>query len=346
VKLLRQSSQVVCLLFGLAIGGCYSPKTLVFVNLPELRQPKPNVQKLGGKKPAAGGVETPAKKTIPGLPSKVVANEMRTKQDELRRKLDRESNLAIEVISAKLKEFYQKEIDIFYEEEVGKLGLTSNALTERFKAQTRVIFDRFAIRRAPLVSRLAFLVDFPFPKQLVPIDEEGISAKERKKRIEVRDLQRSISALDDEYEKEKRELEEGLRSELGAQAEKFSEAFDRKQDEIAQRARQEASRQVRRFGETITLQLFPDTAERLPVVPGHSATITTTRASGTSVSSSPEVTFTDETSISATAIRENELRLWLNLQRYELTEPGPGVKDVTEEFLKWRREISRSNLGK
>jgi hypothetical protein len=346
---MKKISCVSCAVFKLALiggclAGCYEPRQLVSVDTSKVIFEPVKTEKLGGTARTTKNLEI-GKRSLPSLPSATVLTDRRVVQDNLRKSLEQESNQAIEVIKTRLVEFYQKEIDEFYTKEVDRISVIRGDLSERFKAQTRVIFDKFALLRAPLVTRFAFLADFPLPKQLIPIEGEGIDAKESKKRLEMRELKRKLDALDLEYDKEISEIEESLNTELGAQAGQLSDKLDAKQDEINQRALQEASRQVRRFGETISARLFGDTEQKLPAVPGTSVSAQKS-GKATAANQAPVVTFTNQSSVSGKAILENELQTWLSLNRYQLAEPGVGVQDVTDEFLKWRISLkTRSNIG-
>jgi hypothetical protein len=335
---MKKISCVSCAVFKLALiggclAGCYEPRQLVSVDTSKVIFEPVKTEKLGGTARTTKNLEI-GKRSLPSLPSATVLTDRRVVQDNLRKSLEQESNQAIEVIKTRLVEFYQKEIDEFYTKEVDRISVIRGDLSERFKAQTRVIFDKFALLRAPLVTRFAFLADFPLPKQLIPIEGEGIDAQESKKRLEMRELKRKLDALDLEYDKEISEIEESLNTELGAQAGQLSDKLDAKQDEINQRALQEASRQVRRFGETISARL-----------PGTSVSAQKS-GKATAANQAPVVTFTNQSSVSGKAILENELQTWLSLNRYQLAEPGVGVQDVTDEFLKWRISLkTRSNIG-
>jgi hypothetical protein len=318
------------------LAGCYPEKARVSVVLPEIKLQVPVTTKLGGAKPTKPNLKLSDKK-MRGLPSVIVATDMQNQQDALRQKLERESNQAIQVISEKLRDFYKKEIDEFYNEEIAKLGVISTELSDKFKEELREAFERYAKLRAPVITRLALLVDFPLPKQVVKIDEEGLDRKEILRRTEIRELQLKLFEQDKAYEEEIAVLKDKLTTDLGGRAEKFSENLDKKQDEINDRALQEASRQVRRFGQTMTLRLFPDIAEKLPEVPGRTAKFETSR----NVKEAPTVRFVEGKTISSTAILNQQLTIWANLNRYELVEPGPSVRDATAEFTKWLRELKQ-----
>ncbi len=316
--------------------GCSPAREQVFVDidlvpLSSLKTEKTPVPVLDFK-----GLSSESK-SIPGQSAIEVENLRGDQKKKLQEEVERETQTAIATITTRLQDYYQRDIDEFFKAESAKLGPMKDSLNIEYLNKMRSIFEESAKKRGPLLTRFVFLTEFPPPlSKSIPPDSPDISAPAKRRTDETRDLQRQINAIDTEYEKALVELDESHQNKLAGEADAINGRLKDKQKEINNRAQAEASQLVRRFSSGLTGRIFSKYTFQLPATPTKTANFPTIQAQ----SEVPRVPFDRTLAGKETKeLVERELDAFLELNRYERTPIKTGVRDVTQEFIEWRKNL-------
>ena len=287
---------------------------------------KPDLQNTGAQGP----------KTIPGEASTDVENLRADEKVAIRKEVEKETNDAIGTISVRLQDYYSREIDDFYRKEFARIAPLKQSQTASYLNAIRAIFEASAKKRGPLLTRLSFLTGFPPPEKLIPIEGENLTKKETERRTEIRELQRSIAEIDQQYEADTRKLETDNADKLEKETENIQVLLQAKQKEIDQRAEKEASQLVRRFTSSLSQRIFSRYTFQLKEIP----TKTVNFPKMDSPSEVPRVTFDEgQANRGEKAELANELATFLSLNHYQRAVSPIGAKDVTKEFIEWRTNL-------
>jgi hypothetical protein len=326
-----------CVFLTLLLFGCSRAPTTVFVDLDEVPLDKIKPVKTNDLKPDIPSATSVAARTLPGEPSVEVENLKADQKVAIRKEVDQQTNDAIATISTRLQDYYSREIDDFYKTEFAKLGPLKQSLIAEYLNAIRPIFEASANKRAPLLTRLTFLTKFPPPEtQLFPLEGENLSKSELKRRIEVRELQRSIIEIDHQYELDTRELDAKNSTLLDKQTEDIQTRLKAKQKEIDVRAQNEATRLVKRFSTSLSNRIFSRYTFQLKEIPTKTVNFPKTDTA----LAVPRVTFDGaQLYTNERAELAKELATFLRLNHYERAGLPEGAKNVTQEFIEWRTNL-------
>jgi hypothetical protein len=330
--------------FIAGIQGCSPPPTAVFIDLSKVpKEISRETSVVPPLKPKSTNLKTQPALKGDSLKQRVISNDRREDLIRLRQNLEEESNQAVAVITERLKAYYASEIDAFYREESSKLEPAAEKLMLKFRADTRPIFEKYAKARAPKITRLTVLTEFPNPEKLIPIDGENIGPATLAKREEARGLQRDLAKLDQDYDAEIDQIAQKLLEAKSALAEEMTQRIDEKKSEIDQRALSEASRQIRRFSEVMKLRLFENSRINLAeiAIPAQQVNVpkqipkdSPSQVIGYKVKSDSERNAEIRNRMEAQL--RDEVSIWLGLHNHVLGSPESGATDATQEFIKWR----------
>lgn len=339
---MRKNLSVLGLFAGAILFGCASEPEVVYIDqsklivldrkLPDRNQETKISPKINFERDSAE-----RNISISGLQAKEVAIDRKDQVKALRERLRSDNERAVRLISSRLKDFYERELDEIYNAEFAKLMPVNEKITQEYKQEYRVIFDRYAALREPILIKLSLYISGPSTEQLVPVDEPDLLPSEKKIREQIRDLQRSLNDLEQKFKLEVQALEEKFVESLGKQVETLNNAIATKSKEIEQRAIKEARAQVQSFSQEIEKVLFIDPKISL------AATEPLVFTSPPSTVNPIDLLISSQVErMRATIVREkvqNELQIWLRLHHFEMTQNKNQGKDRTAEFLKWRYEL-------
>lgn len=325
------------LLFLFVLAGCSPAPELVYVDIDQVPLIPPKIPvRATPPRPSENSPTIVQQRTVGGVPGVDIENLRAEEKQIIRQEVRRETEAAIATMTERLKDYYNREIAEFYKNELARLVPLKDALNEEYLKQVRVIFEKYATTRGPLLIRLTFLTEFPPPDKLIPLEGENLTKGELAKRNEIRDLQRQISDLDVQYILEIEDLEKSYASKLEQEAENIDKLLAQKQDEINAKAEDEASRLVRRFSSGLAERIFSKYTFHLKEIPTKTVNFPQIPAPP----GVPRVTF-DRTPL----VKDNkaeltkELDTFLTLKRYERVSSKGGARDVTKEFIEWRMNL-------
>ncbi len=324
------------ILFGLAISqiGCQQVAPLVYVDLARVPIEKP--KGLKSMELASTPASPKTKKTISveSRPERIVKADREHSAKAIRDLLESESAEARKVISERLKQYYQTEIDEFFDKEYANLAPAAQEAWKGYRDKVHPIFDEYAKQRGPLVVALTVLTEFPNPEQLVKVDPEADPAIQSRAE-KIRDLQRQINLLDRKYELEIAKLDARTRTSIQDSEEAMNAKVEEKRKEINERAEREAKQQVSVRTDVLNERLVGIKSINLPARAGTSQTVEL----GAADSGFKGVTSSSRNVVPPVDVHR-QLQTWLALNGYDLADSPVGVRDATQDFVKWRTSLS------
>ena len=200
--------------------------------------------------------------------------------------------------------------------------------------ELRVLFEAHAKFVGPLWTRLATIRGFPEKpgKQRLPPESDFVGRAEAKEATAIR---KTISDADLDYRTEVSRRVEGLRQEWRAVLTELEANRIVALDAAEVRAGEEAKKMVTEAMKNLEQSLIQD-IERLPGVPGAKVTMERVEAPKVDIPEDPGPDWKD------TDRMRQRAGLFARTKGYRLVQPGPGVRDVTKEFVAWQnKELGR-----
>ena len=324
------------ILFGLSISliGCQQVAPMVYVDLDRVPLEKASSLKTLELSSTPAAQKSQKSIRIESRPERIVKVDREHSAKAIRELLEAESAEARKVISERLRQYYQTEIDEFFDKEYANLAPAAQEAWKAYRDKVRPIFEQYAKERGPLVVALTVLTDFPSPEELIKIDPEAdLAIQNRAERI--RDLQRKISVLDQSYEQEIAKFDANTRSAIQESEEAMNEKVEAKRKEINNRADREAKQQVSVRTDVLNERLVGVGATKLPARAGASQTVEL----GAADSGFKGVTSSSRSVVPPVDVHR-QLQTWLALNGYDLADSPVGVRDATQDFDKWRTSLS------
>ena len=324
------------------VAGCNQPPQLVYVdsNLvaktmssEQLNEPIPSNKTLAPPSSASPMNGT----NLPQLAEKEVTSNRTADILELKAKLEQENKEAIQLIFERLKEFYQQELDDFREEESQKLNPTKQENVDKYLQEYRIIFNKYAQLREPILVELSLLLPVPNSTTDISTNDEDLTSTERTQRTLAKSNQESLKKLEDAFEIEISALRSKLDLANQSAISQFENRMRAKQKEIEDRAMAEARNQVTNFSEEIEKVMFLEPKLTLPKILQYQNSNAASFKDGKGFLLNSQF----ET-LKSTILKEkvqNELQMWARIRHYQLSETPTRGKDVTADFLKWRQSM-------
>ena len=279
----------------------------------------------------------PPSGSIPSEPAVEVENLRGDEKRRIRDEVERQTKAAIATITTRLLDYYKREVDQFYEDELAKYDPLKAKLNQDYLNSVRTIFEKSANERGPLLTRLTFLTKFPPPDatKLVTVTSDQ-SDRDKKKATDIQGLQKSIAAIDAKYIGELDQLKAKNKALLDEEGKNLADLVNQKQKEINIRAENEATMLVRHFSSGLSERIFTRSTFQLHEIP----TKTVNFPKIYSQPGAPRVPF-DRAQLDADNKAElaKELETFLSLKRYERSPVANGARDATAEFIEWRTNL-------
>ena len=324
----------ICIGLAASLVGCQQSAPVVYVDLDLVsRQISKPLQTLEVP-PSPGTPDVRQGVSIQPLPERVLSVDRAHSAKSIRDLLEAESAVARTAISERLKQYYQAEIDEFFDSEYADLAPAAQEEWRAYREKVRPIFERYGKLRGPLLVSLTVLTEFPNPEQLVRIDPESEPAVQS--RIErIRDFQRQIALLDKQYELEIATVDGQTRTSIQNREEQMNARVEAKRKEMNQRAEREARQQVNLRSDVLNERLVPLVAKLLPYRAGASLVVDLSSSN----SGFKGVPSTSRTVVPPTDIH-GQLQTWLALNGYNFAGSPDGARDATQDFIKWRASLT------
>lgn len=322
----------------LLVAGCSPAPERVFVDLDKIALTPELPIDVKSPTPSQSGALSVGSTSVPGEEAVEVENLRGDQKEKIRAEIERVTKSAIATIAERLQDYYQREIDEFYKEQVARIAPFKDQLNQDYLNKLRVIFEASAKKRGPLLTRFTFLTEFPPPAldEIVPLDGEDLTKREKAKREEIRELQRSIKEIDTAYENDVAALDAKNQDRLKDEAASILELVAQKKRDIDAKAENEATQLVRRFSSGLSQRIFSRYTFALKEIPTKTLNFPQIAAQPWV----PGVPF-DKVRFDRNdkATLAKQLEMFLNLKRYERSPEKVGARDVTAEFIEWRNNL-------
>lgn len=228
---------------------------------------------------------------------------------------------------AELKSAYLAEARSGAQEKVLKLRL---AYEQRFRdlyAALRVLFEAHAAKVGPLWTRVATIRGFPEKAGRVrtPPEADIVGRAEAKEAAEAK---AKIEKLDAEYRTEVARKVEGLRQEWRSDLTELEAGRIVALDAAGIRAEADALKMVTEVLKGLEQSMIRD-IERLPAVPGSKVNLKGAKVPNVDLPTDTGAKWSNHQRLT------RKMDLFARLHGYRLVNAGPGVRDVTKEYLAW-----------
>lgn len=318
-----------------AVSGCQpTPLKPVYVDLnliPTRLTPKPKSPDI---KPVTLPAQPAAEAKISDKPARIVGAERTETSAQIRDLIRKEAQAAVEVLAKELREVLQPEFDAFAL--ALQEGLTADRLArwQQYSKEIRPVFESYAKRREVLlVDRL--LLDRPIPRGIElnnnEAEDEGLKARKSK----LQAITTQIKDLDEAYERDIKALESKLGMDITDLEKQRADKLTKKSKELTAKAEAEARSLIRSRDDSMTSLDRVSSTTKLPPEPGAKASLSALPAQE-SLKRVPSQRSEPNLELEL----RRQLRIWLSLNHYELaTSPG-AAEDKTQEFIKWRADLT------
>lgn len=315
---------------ALVVAGCGEPAARVSVDLARVPWTAPAPVPPSPEPP---NISIPADTAaIPDLPARnLYLGETRARLEEAKQALERNRRVAMDNLSRRLRAELDDELARIESERTEALAPARAERMDRLFGELRTTFEDFAREIGPLRWRLAELNGFPDVPGQGSDEAAGIAVARRA--VESRELRSSILHLETEY---RRRVDERLAA-VGAEADAELGRIRTEMAELRDRMEREIDRIVQGMARE-SLQLLAkgsmvESNRVLPPVRGSKVELPATRPLAPGPSMPPAID--DRRTWLA-----SEAKIWAASRGYRLASPGPGVRDATEEFVRWRQKQS------
>ena len=203
---------------------------------------------------------------------------------------------------------------------------------ERLSSEIDALYGLFVAHAAeiePLRFELAGIVGFPDPDpRSLKVPAES-NQKAYKRFLAARTIRERVIALDKEYKAEVERRMEGIQLRRNALLDSIDSKETAGREEARNRARSEADKVTRDTLDALESSAL-ETEARLPPVTGASSSVNSDPVSVGQAGTAPAKSESRDD-------LEAQLAVFLKTSGYRLTDSPKGGRDVTQEFLAWRR---------
>jgi hypothetical protein len=245
-----------------------------------------------------------------------------------------EQTKAFEELQRRLRQFYDGEIRAFTLEQRKSIQGEEAAAYAEANRKIRPIFEKWGHERAPVLSRLTLLAGFPDPGPNPGESEPTKSKFKARKETEIKQLRLDLKRIDADFTAARKALLDTLLAKSASDQAALQVRISEFAASLDKRAEQEANAQIRQAATHLTFKLASPTPIHLPEIPPQKLTIPAERP----LESPPRVPSRTSSEIKAQSrsFLEQELRIWLGVNRYTLARTKGGHRDATAEFQQWR----------
>lgn len=241
---------------------------------------------------------------------------------------------AVRELTTLLAERYVREADRAGQARVKALEPGKVAAYEEARAAIQSEFQSYALKRGAKLAQLTSIVGFPDPNPMSLPPTAQVRKFVQVRLDQAVQLRKDIAALDADYQARSASL-------LAAAAQKYNTDLTEanlqlEQDRAAAfaRAEQEAITAAAKSYKSLAPLVMTNTRIDLPGQPSQSVTLPAVPAP----IAAPNVRERTLTLDQRRTILKDQLRIWIAVNGYELSDSPEGVQNVTPQFVKWRRD--------
>jgi hypothetical protein len=332
---MRKNSAVVILATGIAIAGCNRNHGSVFVDLDAILSAEPHRQVAETPIPKPPAPRPALTATVLGLQAKALEDPSIVQKVSIQEMFKTGQAAALGTLLARLRELNKEAVEEF------RLQQQSSISDEEFKAfadadaKIRPLFEAWANKRAPIFANLAMIAGFPIPDAQPQPADKPITPLKQKQNQEADRLRSQLKDLDDKFKSDSAAILAGVAKQTHTSKEELALRIEQLANELDKKAEREANSQIRNAESKLSFQLADSAPIRLPETPARHLTIPGEKA----LDQAPKVPSSGilEGAADRRRLLDHELRIWLALNRYTLSETRAGHRDATQEFQIWRQ---------
>ncbi len=320
---------------ALAAAGCKSANTTVFVDLNAVQAQLPESVTASIETPQPPAARPERISTIPRIPAIDVSDPANAPRQTVQGMFEAEQAKAFAELQRRLRQFYDSEIKTFRLQQERSITGEEQLAYVATNAKIRPIFERWANERAPIFARLALVAGFPDPNpESIPSDRQ-LSANAKRRAEEAKQLRIDLKRIDAEFQAASKTLLASLLAKSASDQAALKLRIEEFANMLDKRAQEEARSQIRQAASHLTFKLADPTPLHLPEIAQKQVTI----PAETPLERAPEVPSMRSSVVKAQRrqMLEQELKIWLALNRYTLVQTPKGHRNATNEFLTWRQ---------
>jgi len=200
----------------------------------------------------------------------------------------------------------------------------------------RPIFEKWANDRAPVLSDLALIEGFPIPDPQDKPESKPKTPVQQKQAETVTTLRVRLKSIDEKFKADSNAILAAVTQKTHLSKADLSAKVAHLAAELDVKAAGEANAQIRKAESLLSFKLADTAPINLPQSPSRHLTIPAEKA----LDPPPQVPSSGilDSAADRRRLLENELRIWLALNRFTLSATRSGHRDVTQEFQKWRQQ--------
>lgn len=269
--------------------------------------------------------------SVPSLPERTITlGDSTARLRRVQDLVDRNRQLALAQIEARLLDAYLRDIDILAREKRRQLETDRRDGLSSAYEQFIALFESYARRRGPLLAELSMLADFPDsdPRSLRTVPEEARIEQRRLNRA--KELRNEIAALDAAYRNETGGVILSAEKEHASNLREFRESIELMRLEADERATAEARKQLQ--GRFVLKSLLESASEvKMPEQTGRTQRLE---------SETSPLIVVDAGTAGAIETRRHDMRVFAKTRGYSLSLSREQARDATKEFEEWRKQRS------
>jgi hypothetical protein len=207
-------------------------------------------------------------------------------------------------------------------------------LREQTAERIRSAFEQYAEQKGPLLARLAALVGFPDP------DPQSLRQSTEVRYFpprheEAREVRAQLAAVEKKYDAMVAQIMADIQAQFDVDLTRVQAQIEQMRQDLHQQAVAEATRQVQRAQEELTATLVQREIIVVPPEPARIVEIPAGQRPERVPTLAPQIEA--EPGWGPAEIVESDLEIYLAVNGYIRSTTRRGARDVTAEFIEWRR---------
>ncbi len=244
---------------------------------------------------------------------------------------------AIRALNRRLRALYASEVARFTRDQLAAFDIYRSKAYDDANTAIRSRFVDYGNQRGQLLASLAVIVGWPDTNPTSKGDTKFMRVVQKILFEKSKKLREDIAKLDSDFSAHVDTLLSGAQGVSGQKLANVQLAIEKFRDEMNKKADAEAAKQVRATPKELDIRLAGARTTILPAIPAQTIQI----PASAPMPPAPQVTFSGIGNGTEDRRRmvEQELQIWLGLNRLTLAKRGNGTPDVTDEFRAWRKTL-------
>ena len=331
---MQRNSPIVIALLSCLLVGCNQAKTPVYVDLDSIISHEKIVAPVDIPIPKPPSTRPFLVETVPGAPALSIQDPANAPKQNVQEMFEAEQAKAFSELQRRLRQFYQGEIQSFTLQQNRSISGEEQEAYAQANAKIRPLFEAWARDRATKFAKLALIAGFPDPNPNSNPADKSLPLVIQHREEEAKQLRLELKKMDADFQQQSRLILAVLLSKSSSDQAALKLKIEEFASQLDKRAEDEARAQIRKAASQLTFDLANPEPIQLPATSAHHVTIPAENPLEP-VREVPSGGILDGTA-DRRRLLEHELRIWLALNRYTLSDKPTGHRNVTQEFQIWR----------